>query len=220
MNMKKMNTWIVLIMLGFSGLLSMPVLANEKLDAEIAVLQHDWAKANYQTSKDAQEEAFRSLSEAAGKVTASHAGAPEPMIWEAIILSGYAKAKGGLGALKIAEKARDLLLAAEKINPQALQGSAYTTLGSLHYKVPGWPIGFGDKKKARAYLEKALQINPAGIDPNYFYADFLSEQGEYAKAMEYYKKALAAPARSGREDADAGRRQDIEAGMKAAEKKL
>lgn len=146
--------------------------------------------------------------------------APEAMIWEAIILSGYAKAKGGLGALKQAEKARDLLLVAEKINPQALQGSAYTTLGSLHYKVPGWPLGFGDKQKARAYLEKALEINPDGIDPNYFYADFLSERGEYEKALQYYEKALAAPARPGREDADAGRRKEIEAGMEQARKKL
>ncbi|MDP2247983.1 MAG: tetratricopeptide repeat protein, partial [Nitrosomonadales bacterium] len=129
-------------------------------------------------------------------------------------------AKGGLGALKQAEKARDLLLLAEKINPQALQGSAYTTLGSLHYKVPGWPIGFGDKKKARTYLEKALQINPDGIDPNYFYADFLSEQGDYNKALQYYEKALAATPRPGREDADAGRRQEIESGMEAARKKL
>jgi tetratricopeptide (TPR) repeat protein len=142
------------------------------------------------------------------------------MIWEGISYSGYAKAKGGIGALKFAEKARDLLLASEKINPHALQGSAYTSLGSLYYKVPGWPIGFGDKKKARSYLEKAVQINPVGIDPNYFYADFLSEQGDYAKAVEYYKKALAAPARAGREDADAGRRKEVEEGLLLAEKKL
>lgn len=196
------------------------VYAEEKLDADIVQLQHEWAKANYHTSKDAQEATFKSLAERANQVTSAHANAPEALIWEAIILSGYAKAKGGMGALKQAEKARDLLLQAEKINPQALQGSAYTTLGSLHYKVPGWPIGFGDKKKARVYLEKALQINPDGIDPNYFYADFLNEQGEHAKAIEYFEKALAAQPRPGREDADAGRRSDIEAGMAAARKKL
>lgn len=194
--------------------------AEDKLSADIIQLQHDWAKANYHTDKNAQEDAFKNLAERASQVTSAHANAPEALIWDAIILSGYAKAKGGLGALKQAEKARDLLLQAEKINPQALQGSAYTTLGSLHYKVPGWPIGFGDKKKARAYLEKALQINPEGIDPNYFYADFLNEQGEHAKAIEYFEKALAAPPREGREDADAGRRSDIEAGMAAARKKL
>ncbi len=209
----------MMLLLSFIAL-SSPVFADEKLDAEIAQIQHDWAKANYQTSKDVQESAFKILTEQAHQVTTNSANAPEAMIWEAIALSGYAKAKGGIGALKFAEKSRDLLLATEKINPHALQGSAYTSLGSLYYKVPGWPIGFGSKKKARAYLEKALQVNPAGIDPNYFYADFLKEQGDYAKAVEYYKKALAAPARAGREDADAGRKKEAEEGLRIAEEKM
>jgi tetratricopeptide (TPR) repeat protein len=215
-----MKYWIMAALCAGSLLLQSPSFAEEKLDADIVALQHDWAKANYQLEDDAQESALKTLSETASKVSASHNNSPEALIWEAIIVSSYAKAKNGLGALKLAEKARDLLLAAEKANPQALQGSAYTTLGSLHYKVPGWPIGFGDKQKARAYLEKSLQINPNGIDPNYFYADFLSTQGEYAKAMSYYKKALAAAPRPGREDADAGRKKDIEEGIKAIEKKL
>ncbi len=206
-----------MLLLSFIAL-STPAFADEKLDADVAQIQHEWAKANYQTSKDAQEDAFKALVEKAHQVTTANESAPEAMIWEAISNSGYAKAKGGIGALKYAEKARDLLLASQKASPNALQGSAYTSLGSLYYKVPGWPIGFGDKKKARSYLEKALQVNPSGIDPNYFYADFLSEQGEHAKAVEYYKKALAAPARPGREDADAGRRKEVEAGLKAAEK--
>jgi tetratricopeptide (TPR) repeat protein len=193
---------------------------EEPLASDIAQLQHDWAKVNYHTVKSTQESAFETLAERAHRLSEQHANAPEALIWEAIILSGYAKAKGGLGALKEAKKARDLLLQSEKINPKALQGSAYTTLGSLHYKVPGWPVGFGDKKKARAYLEKALQINPDGIDPNYFYADFLSEQGEHEKALQYFEKALAAPPRPGREDADAGRRQEIETGIQKSRQKL
>jgi len=208
----------MMLLLSFIAL-STPAFADEKLDAEIAQIQHEWAKANYQTPKDAQEDAFKLLTEKAHQVTTANDNAPEAMIWEAISNSGYAKAKGGIGALKFAEKARDLLLASQKVSPNALQGSAYTSLGSLYYKVPGWPIGFGDKKKARSYLEKAIQVNPSGIDPNYFYADFLSEQGEYAKAVDYYKKALSAPARPDREDADAGRKKEVEEGLKVAEKK-
>lgn len=205
----------ILLLSVFSNVL----MADEKLDSGIASLQHEWAKANYSTAKDAQESAFKNLTEQAHQLSEKHGNAPEALIWEGIANAGYAKAKGGLGALKLAEKARDLLLAAEKSNPNALQGSAYTSLGSLYYKVPGWPIGFGDKKKAKAYLEKALQANPNGIDPNFFYADFLSEQGEYKQAILYYEKALAAPPRAGRQDADAGRKAEIEAGLKIAKDK-
>lgn len=192
--------------------------AESSLDNSIEQLQHAWAKANYQTPKETQEATFKALAEEAHQVTAANPGHAEPMIWEAIILSCYAKAKGGLGALKVAEQSRDLLLAAEKINPQALNGSAYTSLGSLLYKVPGWPFGFGDKKKARIYLEKALQINPTGMDPNYFYGDFLVSLGESAKAVEYFKKALNAPPRPGREDADAGRKAEIQEALQKVEK--
>ena len=212
-----MKKWIAIMALAL--LSATAAQAGDGLDGAIVQLQHDWAKANYHTAKDQQEATFKALADRAHQISATSPDKAEAMIWEAIIQSGYAKAKGGLGALKHAEQGRDLLLASIKINPQALQGSAYTSLGSLYYKVPRWPIGFGDRKKARENLEKALQINPDGIDPNYFYADFLLEEGETAKAIEYFNKALNAPARPGREDADAGRKADIEEGLKKAEKK-
>lgn len=190
------------------------------VDTAVEKLQHEWAIANYQTAEDKQEASFKALSELAHQMSANNPGHAELMVWEAIIVSGYAKAKGGIGALGLAKTSRDLLLAAEAINPQALHGSIYTTLGSLHYKVPGWPIGFGDQKKARGYLEKALQMNPTGIDPNYFYADFLLNRGEYKKALEYFQKALASPARPGREDADVGRKKDIQEGIEKAKQHL
>lgn len=192
---------------------------EKRLDGAIVKLQHDWAKANYATPEQQQEAAFKALAARAHEVSAQSPDKAEAMIWEAIVLAGYARAKGGLGALKSAQQARDLLLASLKLDPQALHGSAYTSLGSLYYKVPGWPLGFGDDKKARQYLEEALQINPDGIDPNYFYADFLLDQGDRAGAVQYFNKALAAPPRPGREDADAGRRQEIRAGLRQAQAK-
>ena len=163
-----------------------------------------------------KEAAFKDLAAKAHQITAANSSRAEPMVWEAIILSSYAKFAGGLGALEKVKAARDLLEQAEKIQPDAMDGSIYTSLGSLYYKVPRWPIGFGDKKKAREYLEKSVKLNPNGIDPNYFYGDFLLEQGEYAKAREYLEKALSAPARPGRDDADQGRRAEVQQSLEKA----
>ena len=127
------------------------------------------------------------------------------------MLSTYAGAKGGLGALGLVKQARASLEAALDIDPEALDGSAYTSLGSLYYQVPGWPLGFGDDGKARKYLQKSLAINPDGIDANYFFGDFLLDQGEPQRARIYLEKVLAAPDRPGRAVADQGRRAEAQA---------
>ena len=192
----------------FASLNAASLAAPPALDDAIADMGHRWAKVSYQTPEAGKEAAFAPLIAQSRQVAQSFPGRAEPMIWEAIVLASAAKAEGGLGALSKVKEARDLLLAAEKINPAALDGSVYNSLGSLYAKVPGWPLGFGDKKKAAEYFEKALAINPNGIDPNYFYADLLADQGEFAKAADHLKRALAAPSRPGREDADTGRRQE------------
>ena len=106
------------------------------------------------------------------------------------------------------------------LDATALQGSAYTSLGVLYYKVPGWPVGFGSDKKARKLLTKALELNPQGIDPNYFYAEFLTEERDYKAAMRYLQIAKQAPARPERPLADSGRQQEIATLERKLAKKL
>jgi len=182
--------------------------ADPMMDA-IVELQHGWAKGYYSTPKDQQEGYFETLQNKAHQVTAKFPGKAEPLIWEGIITSTHAKYQSIFSAGGTAKAARDLLLAAEKIDANALDGSALTSLGSLYYKVPRFG-SFGDHDKARDYLERSLRVNPNGIDQNFFMGEFLAEKGEKARAIEHLKKALAAPARPGREDADAGRRGEIQ----------
>lgn len=135
----------------------------------------------------------------------------ETLIWQGIVVSSEAGAKGGLGALSLAKEAKRLLDESLKLNEGALSGSAYTSLATMYAKVPGWPIGFGDKKRAEELFRKSLAINPGGIDPNFFYGEYLVEQGRAAEARAYLDAALRAPARPGRELADRGRRQEVQA---------
>jgi tetratricopeptide (TPR) repeat protein len=187
----------------------LPVHADSVLDQDILGIQHQWEHINYEVSNGEKSEAYAKLEQQEEALVRQYIHQPEPLIWYGITLSSHAGAKGGLGALSLAKEARNQLMAAEKINPDAMQGSVYTSLGALYYKVPGWPIGFGDDDKAEWYLRKAVQVNPDGIDSNYFYGDFLYGKHRYQTAMQYLDRALAARARPQRPLADKGRRHEI-----------
>ena len=190
------------------------------LGSDIAALQSEWAKIKYQSNPEEQEQQFEELAARAQAVTARYPDKAEPLIWEGIILSTWGGAKGGLGALSLVKKSRDRLEQALAIDPLALNGSAYTSLGTLYFKVPGWPIGFGDTDKSEALLKKALDINPDGIDPNFFYGEFLYEEDRYPESVAVLSHALQAPARPGRPLADAGRRAEIEQLLTEARKHI
>lgn len=176
---------------------------------EVARLQQQWEQIRYNTPAEAREQQFERLLGEAQKSATQYPGSADVLIWEAIIESTYAGAKGGMGALSNVKNAKKTLEQALAINPDALSGSAYTSLGSLYYQVPGWPIGFGDDKKALELLRKGLAVNPDGIDPNFFYGDYLYRKGEYTEAARALHKALQAPPRPGRKLADEGRRGEI-----------
>ena len=144
-------------------------------------------------------------------MTQAHPGSSEPLGWEGIIVSSGAGEKGGFGALGLVKQAKVLYERAIQIDGKALDGSAYNSLGVLYYKVPGWPLGFGDKDKAKELLQKALALNPQGIDPNFFYAEYLVEIKRSEQAAVYLERALQAPARPGRQIADTGRREEVRA---------
>ena len=158
-----------------------------------------------------------SASEALTKIQPDNA---EYWIWFGIVQSTFAGVKGGLGALEFAENAREALEKALEINPDALGGSAYTSLGTLYHKVPGWPIGFGSDKTAKKLLKKALEINPDGIDPNFFYGEFLYNKRKYKAAKKHLLAAKSAPERPNRPVADAQRQKEIDELMKKVERKL
>ena len=187
---------------------------------DVTALSTEWAKHKYQTPKKERKAAFKQLAEKAATVSKMHPGKADPLIWEAIILASAAGEKGGLGALSMVKRAKKLLEQAEQIDANAMDGSIYTSLGSLYYQVPGRPIGFGDNKKAMTYLKKALLLNPDGIDPNYFYGDFLLSQKDFKGAIKAFDIALAAPPRPNQPIADSGRREEIKVAIAKAKKQL
>jgi tetratricopeptide (TPR) repeat protein len=179
------------------------------IDDAVGELQREWETIAYKVPAAQRADRFEALAARAHQASTAHPGRAEPLIWEGIVVSSWAGAKGGLGALSLAKQARGLYETALKIRPEALEGSALNSLGVLYYKVPSWPIGFGDKARAQELLQQALAINPKGIDPNYFYGEYLAEVGRSQEAIPYLERALQAAPRAGRELADAGRRDEV-----------
>lgn len=197
------------------------VVETDPMSEDIAGLQKEWAHIKYQiTDKDMQLDAIHKLETEAAGITAKYPQNAEPKIWEGIILSTDAGIVKGMSALGKVKKAKELFETSLKQNPAALDGSAHTSLGSLYYQVPGWPVAFGDDDLAEKHLKQALQMNPNGIDPNYFYGDFLLQDDRLEEAKTYLNRALQAPERPSRPLADAGRRQEIKAALAQIDQKM
>jgi len=198
------------IIIGFIFLL----ISNASFAKEDALqLQKKWDHIHYEI-KDLgdQKKAMQELSQLALYEVRQNPNSAEVKGWAGIILSseaGYYRINV-VKALGLAKKARTLLEEAVDMNPKALNGSIYATLGSLYSEVPPFPIGFGNQDKAQDYFNKALTINQDDIENNFFYAQFLFNKKEYKKALKYFQKAKNAPLRTDRSVADEGRRREVD----------
>jgi len=204
--MSQLKSLLFAVGVGFSTLLH-----AAPGDELIRPIQDRWAEIKYKAPEKQQADLYHELAAQAKLISQNNPNLASALIWEAIVVSSEAGAKGGLGALSLAKEARALLEESLKLDEKSLNGSAYTSLATLYAKVPRWPIGFGSKDKAEELFRKSLAVNPDGIDPNFFYGEYLIDQDRVAEGRRYLEKALNAPPRPGRELADQGRRQEIRA---------
>lgn len=196
--MRRRHTVIALL---FLAVLSFPFASmssaaeDPELTAALMKIALSWEHIKFEeTDKNLQEQQMADVAKHAATVAQQFPGRVEAQIWLGIIISEQASMASENGspfkALGFAKHAREILEAADKTDPFALDAGAPTSLGVLYYRVPGWPVGFGDKAKARQLLQEAVKNAPKGLDANYFYGDFLMEQHEYPAAERVFKYAL------------------------------
>jgi len=189
-------------------LLAPEPLAQVEVGDSLAALRHTWAHIKYQLPETQRETAYARLHARARRIRTAHPDYASLWIWEAIILANEAGEKHSLASIQMIKKAKLLLEKAISIHPNADAGLAYGFLGNLYHSMPGWPIGFGDERKAEYYLKKALAIEPNGLDENYFAGIYMRDGKRFAEAVFYFRHALHAPPRPGMDVADAGRKAD------------
>jgi len=198
----------------FAPALATPACANPAdpaMAAQVKAINDSWAHISYEMNGSShQTVALSRLDQQAAALVARYPGQAEPLLWEGIVVSEEANRANIFHKLGLANRARDLLARAYAINPRTANGGAAMSLAVLYYKVPGSPIGFGDKDRARKLLRDALALDPNGLDANYFWGDFLADTGDKAGAMAALHKALRAPHDPARPAWDAGRRREVQ----------
>jgi tetratricopeptide (TPR) repeat protein len=207
----------------FLLLLSGPAISEDALPVvtlQQQSLQQEWDHANFEiVDKKLKAKALEELSVQARLAATRFPSDVAVQTWAGIILSTYA-GEAGMSALSLVKEAKNYFEKAIALDANGLNGSAYTSLGSLYYQVPGWPVSFGDDDKAETFLKKGLFLNPEDIDANYFYADFLVSQKDFKNAATYYEKVLAAAPREGRSSADKGRKAQAQEALARVSKKI
>jgi tetratricopeptide (TPR) repeat protein len=179
---------------------------------QVKQINDSWAHITYEVRGSShQTVALDQLARQAASLVARYPNQAEPLLWQGIVVSEQANRANIFHKLSLATQARDILARAYALNPRVANGGAAMSLGVLYYKVPGSPIGFGDKERARRLLREALALDPNGLDANYFYADFLLDRGDKAGARSYLERALRAPHDPSRPAWDAGRRREAQA---------
>jgi hypothetical protein len=207
------------LLLTIALLLTARVSAAQTLEARLLAIEDRWAEIRYEMrDKSAKLAASRDLIAQAAQIAAENPGKPEPLVWLALALLVEAEIRNNVAALGLAREARRLLEEAEALDPAALGGMIQTTLGMMYYEMPGWPLGFGDKTRAQGYLKRALEIDSASKDNNYFLGDYLVTTGRGREAVPFLEQAAAVPVRAGHERADRGRRADIQESLDKARK--
>ena len=192
--------------------LPVPAFATDTMGQDVKAINDSWAHIAYEVKGSmTQTKDLDKLAQQAAALVQKYPNRAEPLVWQGIVISEQANRANIFHKLGLATRARDILAKAYSIDPKAADGGAAMSLGVLYYKVPGSPIGFGDKARANKLLKEALAVDPDGLDANYFYGDFLYDQGNTAGAKSFLQKALRAPHDPSRPAWDAGRRREVRA---------
>lgn len=179
-------------------------------------VKDEWEATFYSLPPDQQEPILKTLSMKADTLIQKYPDAAEPYLVAGLIQCSLAANEGGFSALGRVKKARQFVMQAMEKDPLAMEGSGYVILGNLYYRLPGWPISFGDNKVARSYLETAIRLYPDGLDANYFYGDFLLDEGDTAAALPYLEKADKAPVRALSRLSDMKLKEELKVSLKSA----
>jgi tetratricopeptide (TPR) repeat protein len=195
--------------------------AADSVGTALDRIESGWAQVQFATpDKDAKLAQLEKLLVSATSLQQANPGRPEPMVWRGVLMATKAGVVRGWSSLSLVKEARSQLERAVALSPDAAGGLGLMQLGILYQEVPGPPIAFGSRTKAKTYLQRALAVDPRGLATNLALANFFIKGARYAEAEPLLERALAAPVDAGQPLADKGRRAEATVQLKLVRQRL
>ena len=138
------------------GIAGSPAHTKTAPNNNIEEVQTAWAQAlrcDFGRTRDAM---LCRLAETTQELAHQYPNDAKVLLWNGIVLTGYAKSLGGLCSLQFQNHAKVSLERAIALAPN--DGAAYLYLGLLYDQAPTAPYGFGDENIARSLLEQGLKL--------------------------------------------------------------
>lgn len=117
---------------------------------------------------------------------------PEGYYFYISCLGAWSEVNGILDSLGSVKPMIDTAAKGMQVDPDYDDGAFYLVTGRVYQKAPA-VISVGNPKKAEQNYKKALEYGPNRRVNYRFYAEFLSENGRKADALQIIQKGLALP---------------------------
>ena len=159
--------------------------------AELARLEY--ANAEVETEKNKRIELYKGCISTADKALAINADEIGALYWKAAAIGKLSEESGIINALRMTRPMEQLFLRVIALDEKYDNAGAHKALGRMYYKLPGFPISFGNKEKALFHLYKAHALFPDDIITRAFYAEVLLDLGRVQEARKHAEFILGTP---------------------------
>ncbi len=113
---------------------------------------------------------------------------PDGWLWKGSFLGLYGLLKGVINTLHLAPEGISALMKSYKLNRKYLHCEPAIVLGKTLYKLPPFPVSYGDRHKAQNLLLEAVRTDPDFPFGYVDLAEFENDRGDYALALSYLSK--------------------------------
>ncbi len=158
-------------------------------DLELYILRNSYVYILWDISPKAKKKLYSTIGiKYADETIKKFPKSPDGWVRKGIFIGTYAITVGVLNVLKYAPEMIKNLQKAYQLNKRYYYAMPCQVLGRVYFKLPPFPLSYGDINKAARYLYEALKIAPSFAHIYVYLAELEAERGNKKLALKFLDK--------------------------------